>query len=65
MANTPQTTPPDDGDRLANRDQKLEHIVDRLDENVTEEREQQGVPGNASERDQAAKTAGSEHEPPD
>ena len=47
-----------------NRDQKLESIVDHLDEKVASEREAEGVPGKPSDREQAA-TRGSEDEPPD
>ena len=48
------------------RDQALENIVDRLDENVAEEREDNDVPGKPSERAREA-TAGSpdDREPPD
>ncbi|VBA39432.1 hypothetical protein [Mycobacterium attenuatum] len=44
--------------------QKLESIVDRLDEKVAGEREAEGVPGKPSDREHAA-TSGSEDEPPD
>ena len=48
------------------RDEKLENIVDRLDENVAEEREDKDVPGKPSQRAREA-TAGSldDREPPD
>jgi hypothetical protein len=46
------------------RDEKLEHVVDQLENDVTEERRAQGLPGNASEREQTP-TEGSEEEPPD
>ena len=48
------------------RDQALENIVDRLDENVAEEREDKDVPGKPSDRARGA-TAGSldDREPPD
>lgn len=46
------------------RDQELENIVDRLDENVAGEREAEGVPGKPSHREEAA-AGGSESEPAD
>ena len=46
------------------RDQKLEKIVDELDEHVADEREAEGVPGKPSDREKAA-VEGSENEPPD
>jgi hypothetical protein len=42
------------------RDQKLEQIVDELDENVTEEREAEDVPGKPSERAQEQREGSSE-----
>ncbi|HZQ30501.1 MAG TPA: hypothetical protein VFB19_02060 [Mycobacterium sp.] len=45
-----------------NRDQELEHIVDKLDKNVTDEREREDVPGKPSEREQDQPT-GSSDEP--
>ena len=44
--------------------EKLENIVDRLDEKVAGERESEGVPGKPSDREHAP-IRGSEHEPPD
>lgn len=44
--------------------EKLESIVDQLDEKVAAEREAQGVPGKPSDRERAP-TVGSEVEPPD
>ncbi|WP_162877386.1 hypothetical protein [Mycobacterium persicum] len=44
--------------------QKLENIVDRLDEKVADEREAEGVPGKPSDRERAA-AGGLEDEPPD
>lgn len=55
------TTP--DKDPLS-RAEQLESIVDRLDEKVAGEREDEGVPGKPSDRERAA-TRGSEDEPPD
>ncbi|BBY37211.1 hypothetical protein MMAN_13450 [Mycobacterium mantenii] len=46
------------------RAQELEHIVDQLEEKVTEESEAEGVPGNRSDREQAD-VRGSANEPPD
>ncbi|MEE2855133.1 MAG: hypothetical protein VX424_21065 [Actinomycetota bacterium] len=46
------------------RAQELENIVDELEEKVTEESEAEGVPGNRSDREQAA-THGTTSEPPD
>ncbi|MHA7650098.1 hypothetical protein ACX9NE_10175 [Mycobacterium sp. ML4] len=46
------------------RDEDLEEVVDKLQQNVTEERRDQQVPGNATEREQAP-VQGSEDEPPD
>ncbi|WP_406817875.1 hypothetical protein [Mycobacterium sp. M23085] len=46
------------------RAQELENIVDQLEEKVTEESESEGVPGNRSEREQAA-VRGTTNEPPD
>lgn len=45
-----------------NRDQELEQIVDKLDENVTDEREAEDVPGKPSEREHEPKS-GSPDEP--
>jgi hypothetical protein len=47
-----------------NRDQELEDIVDRLDQNVADEREEQGVPGKPSDRERAS-SGGPDEEPPD
>ncbi|WP_418014224.1 hypothetical protein [Mycobacterium sp. 23] len=46
------------------RDQDLEEVVDELQQNVTDERREQDVPGNATEREEAP-TLGSGDEPPD
>jgi hypothetical protein len=46
------------------RDQKLEDVVDQLENAVTEERRAQGLPGNASEREQTT-AEGAKEEPPD
>ncbi|WP_205875249.1 hypothetical protein [Mycobacterium camsae] len=46
------------------RDQDLEDVVDELQQNVTDERRDQAVPGNATEREQAP-TRGAQDEPPD
>ncbi|CAM3158191.1 hypothetical protein MYCO108962_02815 [Mycobacterium colombiense] len=46
------------------RAQELENIVDQLEEKVTEESEAEGVPGNRSDREQAA-VRGTTSEPPD
>lgn len=46
------------------RDQDLEDVVDELQENVTDERRDQQVPGNAAEREDAP-VQGSKDEPPD
>ena len=46
------------------RDDELEDAVDELEQEVTEEREAQGVPGNASEREHKP-PKGSEEEQPD
>lgn len=59
----PETVPPDDSSRLANRNQELEQIVDQIDESVIKEREEQGVPGNVKDREREAGTKGSAHEP--
>lgn len=56
-------TEPDNNDPLS-RAQELENIVDELDEKVAGEREAEGVPGNPSDRENAA-TRVSENEPPD
>jgi hypothetical protein len=55
------TTP--DKDPLS-RAEQLESIVDRLDEKVANEREDEGVPGKPSDRERTA-TRGSKNEPPD
>ena len=47
------------------RAQELENIVDELEEKVTEESEAEGVPGNRSDREQAAAAGGTTSEPPD
>jgi hypothetical protein len=46
------------------RAQELENIVDQLEEKVTEESEAEGVPGNRTDREQAA-VRGAANEPPD
>lgn len=46
------------------RDEDLEDVVDELQQHVTDERRDQQVPGNATEREQA-RVQGSEDEPPD
>jgi hypothetical protein len=46
------------------RAQELENVVDQLDAKVAREREDEGVPGNAGDRERAP-TLGSENEPPD
>ncbi len=46
------------------RDEDLEDVVDELQQNVTDERRDQQVPGNATEREEAP-VQGSEQEPPD
>jgi hypothetical protein len=52
-----RTSPP-------SRDHELRDIVDELQHDVTEEHRAEGVPGNASDREDTPK-AGSEDEPPD
>ncbi|MCV7098277.1 hypothetical protein [Mycobacterium kubicae] len=49
------------------RDEELEDVVDSLESGVTEERRDQGVPGNVSEREQAPRlgSEAAEKEPPD
>lgn len=47
-----------------NRDQQLESIVDRLDENAAGELEAEGLPGKPSDRERFP-TRGSLSEPPD
>ena len=56
-------TEPEKEDPLS-RSNELENIVDELDEKVADEREAEGVPGNASDRENAP-TRVSENEPPD
>ncbi len=46
------------------RAQELENIVDQLEEKVTEESEAEGIPGNRTDREQAA-VRGAANEPPD
>ncbi len=46
------------------RDEDLEEVVDELERNVTDEREDQQVPGSAKERDETP-LQGSADEPPD
>ena len=46
------------------RDQDLEDVVDELQDAVTNERQAQGLPGNAAEREQTPRE-GSDEEPPD
>lgn len=46
------------------RDDDLENVVDELQQNVIDERRDEQVPGNATERAQAP-AKGSEQEPPD
>ncbi len=58
-----EMTEPDNKDPQS-RTEKLESVVDQLDEKVAAEREAQGVPGKPSDRENAA-TGGSEDEPPD
>jgi hypothetical protein len=57
-------TEPEKEDPLS-RSNELENIVDELDEKVADEREAEGVPGKPSDRENAAATVISEHEPPD
>ena len=57
-------TEPEREDPLS-RAHELESIVDGLDEKVAGEREAEGVPGNVSDRENAAATEVSENEPPD
>jgi hypothetical protein len=46
------------------RDQKLEQLVDDLDESVSDERERANVPGKPSEREEeVSRTEGSTEEP--
>ncbi|WP_155763958.1 hypothetical protein [Mycobacterium asiaticum] len=53
-------------DSLPSRDDDLEEVVDEMQNNVTEERREQNVPGNASEREQATvEDPEPEQEPPD
>ncbi len=49
------------------RSQKLERLVDRLDEKVANEHEAEGVPGNAAERNdvEPQETEAEGVEPPD
>ena len=61
----PDTTPPDDSERRPGRDEQLQRIVDEIDENVMQERQQQGVPGHAGERAQQTQKDVAEQEPPD
>jgi hypothetical protein len=56
-------TEPEKEDPLG-RANELESIVDELDEKVAGEREAEGVPGNPSDRANAAPRV-SENEPPD
>jgi hypothetical protein len=46
------------------RDEDLENVVDELQQAVTDERRDQQVPGNATDREQA-RVQGSQDEPPD
>lgn len=50
------------------RAQELENVVDELDDKVAHEREAEGVPGNAGDRERRDVSGGledSEDEPPD
>jgi hypothetical protein len=51
-------------DSHPSRDDDLQEVVDELQKNVTDERRENNVPGNASEREEAP-VKGSEQEPPD
>jgi hypothetical protein len=51
-------------DSHPSRDDDLQEVVDELQKNVTDERRENNVPGNATEREQAP-VKGSEQEPPD
>jgi hypothetical protein len=51
-------------DSHPSRDDDLKEVVDELQKNVTDERREQNVPGNATEREQTP-AKGSEQEPPD
>jgi hypothetical protein len=51
-------------DSHPSRDDDLKEVVDELQKNVTDERREANVPGNATEREQTA-AKGSEQEPPD
>jgi hypothetical protein len=59
-----ETPPPDDRSLRPNRDQELEQIVDKLDADVADELEAEGVPGKPSDRERTP-TQGSSQEPPD
>jgi hypothetical protein len=52
-------------DSHPSRDDDLEAVVDELQKNVTDERREENVPGNATEREQTPPKGGSEPEPPD
>jgi len=45
---------PELNDDPLGRSQKLEHLVDDLDQKVADEHEAEGVPGNAAEREEVA-----------
>jgi hypothetical protein len=51
-------------DSHPSRDDDLKEVVDELQKNVTDERRENNVPGNATEREQAP-VKGPEQEPPD
>jgi hypothetical protein len=51
-------------DSHPSRDDDLKDVVDELQKNVTDERRENNVPGNATEREQAP-VKGPEQEPPD
>ena len=51
-------------DSHPSRDDDLEEVVDELQKNVIDERREENVPGNVTEREQTP-VIGSEQEPPD
>ncbi|WP_172831900.1 hypothetical protein [Mycobacterium asiaticum] len=53
-------------DSLPSRDDDLEEVVDQMQKNVTDERREENVPGNATEREQApVRDPEPQQEPPD